>query len=74
MKFRSINLLTDIQTGDTLIVQGEDTLELYKNVTVKSTVQDGVEIILNKKKNTFLNLGMYLQGKSWVKQVLKIDK
>lgn len=63
---KSIN---DIRQGDTLILTG-DTL---KNVPVKAQIvkvseKDGTEIIFNKKANRFFNLGMYLDGRSWVKE------
>jgi hypothetical protein len=70
MELREVKTITDIKQGDTLIVTG-DTLknESVKAQIVKVTPNDGTEIIIDKKKNRFFNLGMYLEGKSWVKEL-----
>ena len=69
MELKEVKTLTDIKQGDTIILTG-DTLknEAVKAQIVKITEQDGTEIIFNKKNNRFFNLGMYLEGKSWVKE------
>lgn len=69
MELRTIRSLTDIKQGDTLILTG-DTLknEPVKAEIVKVTERDGTEIIFDKKNNRYFNLGMYLDGKSWVKE------
>ena len=68
MELKEVKTLTDIKQGDTLIITG-DTLknEPVKAQIVKVTEQDGTEIIFDKKNNRFFNLGMFLEGKSWVK-------
>jgi hypothetical protein len=70
MELKEVKTITDIKQGDTLIVTG-DTLknEPVKAQIVKITPNDGTEIIIDKKMNRFFNLGMYLEGKSWVKDV-----
>lgn len=70
MKLKQVKTITDIKQGDTLIWTG-DTLknEPVKAQIVKVTPNDGTEIIFDKKMNRFFNLGMYLEGKSWVKDV-----
>lgn len=70
MKLKDVTTLKDINEGDTLIITGHR----FKNKPVKAhivktTKTDGTEIIFNKKKNLFFNLGMYLEGKSWVTKV-----
>lgn len=70
MELKEVKTITDIKQGDTLIVTGD----VLKNKSVKAqivkvTPKDGTEIIIDKKKNCFFNLGMYLEGKSWVKEV-----
>jgi len=35
----------------------------------KVTAHDGTEVIYDMKKNLFFNVGMYLAGKSWAKDV-----
>lgn len=72
MKLQDIKTITDIKQGDTLIITG-DTL---KNEAVKAEIvkvsNDGTEIIIDKKLNKFFNLEMYLEHRSWVKEVKKI--
>ncbi len=70
MELKDVKAITDIKEGDTLIVTG-DTLkkEYVKAQIVKITPRDGVEIIIDRKQNRFFNLGMYLEGKSWVKEL-----
>jgi len=48
-------------------------LEAFKAEMVKVSESDGTEIILSLKENKYFNLGMYLKGKSWVKDVMKIE-
>lgn len=70
MNLKTVKTLTDIKQGDTLIITG-DTLknEPVKAHIVKVSENDGTEIIFDKKMNRFFNLGMYLNGSSWVKDL-----
>lgn len=55
--------------GDTLVITGNKLVNApIKIEMIKVTSHDGIEIIFDKKKNSFFNLGMYLNGKSWVKE------
>lgn len=70
MKLKKVKKITDIKQGDTIILTGyKYKNEPFKAIIVKVTPQDGTEIIIDKKNNHFFNLGMYLEGKSWVKDV-----
>ncbi|MBK6903976.1 MAG: hypothetical protein IPH04_14550 [Saprospirales bacterium] len=71
MHLEKVTSLDSIKTGDTLIITG-DTLKNkpVKVYAVKVSPADGTEIIISKQKNSFFNLGMYLEGKSWVKDVM----
>ncbi len=70
MELKEVKPITDIKQGDMVIVTG-DTLKTkpVKAQIVKVTPNDGTEIIIDKKQNRFFNLGMYLEGKRWVKEV-----
>lgn len=70
MELKEVKALTDIKQGDTLIVTG-DTLknEPVKAQIVKVSHSDGTEVIIDRKKNRYFNLGMYLKGESWVKEL-----
>jgi hypothetical protein len=69
MELKEVKTLTDINEGDTIVVTG-DVLknETFKVQKVICSESNGTEIVFDKKKNRFFNLGMYLQGKSWVKE------
>lgn len=70
MKLKEVKNITDIKKGDTIILTGKEFKnEPLKVQMVKVSEGDGTEIILNKKKNTFFNLGMYLKGNSRVEEV-----
>lgn len=69
MELKEVKTITDIKQGDTLIITGDNYInEPFKAQIVKVSQNDGTEIIINKKKNRFFNLGMYLEGRSWVKE------
>lgn len=75
MKLKNVTSLTDIKQGDTIILTGDVyNAEPLKVEMVKVSDNDGTEIIFNKKKNQYFNLGMYLEGKSWVKDLAIIEK
>lgn len=68
MELKEVKTLTDIKQGDTIIITGDILKnEPFKAQIVKVSETDGTEIIFNKKMNCFFNLGMYLEGKSWIK-------
>lgn len=70
MNLKTVETLTDIKQGDTLIITGYTLKnEPVKAQIVKVSENDGTEIIFDKKMNRFFNLGMYLKGSSWVKEL-----
>lgn len=74
MKLLDINNITDINQGDTLIITGSGLEnEVVKAEIVKVSDNDGTEIIFNRRLNKYFNLGMYLEGRSWVKEVKKLQ-
>jgi hypothetical protein len=75
MKINNVESITGVKQGDMLLIcsLGGD-IQLEKVQAVKVSVSDGTEIIFDKRKNRFFNLDMYLQGKSWVKDVKVIKK
>lgn len=73
MELIKVEKLTDIKEGDTICVTGDIlNSEPFKVQMVKVSETDGTEIIIDKKRNRYFNLGMYLEGKSWVKDVIII--
>ena len=70
MELVDVKEITDIKKGDTLIITGATLKnEPVKAQIVKVSENDGTEIIFDKKMNRFFNLGMYLKGSSWVKEL-----
>jgi hypothetical protein len=68
---KKVETLEDIKEGDLLLVrlQGFAEPQAVKAEQVKTSA-DGVEVIYNKRKNFYFNVGMYLLGKSSVKEVV----
>lgn len=70
MKLKTVDNIESIKKGDQLLITGGGLMnEPFKAQIVKVSESDGTEIIFDKKMNRFFNLGMYLEGKSWVKEV-----
>lgn len=69
MIFEKVTDIYQIREGDFLLVEANNKVQHFHCKKVKMSVQDGTEIILNKKTNTYFNLGKYLEGRSWVKDL-----
>ena len=69
MELKKVTKIDDIKQGDTMILTGD----VYTNEPLKAKIVkvsgDGTEIIIHPKENRYFNLGMYLKGKSWVKEL-----
>jgi len=74
MELKKITKITDIEKGDTVIITGDIFIHEPFKVPMVKVSNDGTEVILNKRKNQYFNLGMYLAGKSWVKDLAIIIK
>jgi hypothetical protein len=73
MEAIKVEKLTDIKEGDTICITGNYLInELFKVKKVKVSKTDGTEVIFDMKNNRFFNVQMYLDGKSWVKDVVII--
>ena len=74
MRLKQVKTLTDIKKGDIIIIRTAACLaEAIKVKMVKVSESDGTEIILTRSTNRFFNLGMYLEGKSWVRDVAVVE-
>lgn len=69
MNITPVTKIDQIKSGDMLAIYDGKTVIAVKAQEIKVTDQDGTEIIYNRRKNQYFNLGMYLDGKSWVKDV-----
>ena len=69
MELVKVTKAEDIKEGDTIIITGHVLKnEPVKIAKIKVSENDGVEVIFDLKKNKYFNLGMFLSGKSWVKE------
>ena len=66
MIIEKITAETELKSGDLLLIAIDTGVAAY---TIKQILQlVGMrEVILNRRKNTYFNLEMYLAGESWVK-------
>jgi hypothetical protein len=72
INLKKVTEIDDIKQGDLLLLNdGKETIAVSA-VIVKVSERDGTEIIYDKKKNHYFNLGMYLEGKSWIKDLCVI--
>lgn len=70
MKIEKVVNGNQIQDGDTLLVEGYKCEPIiFTEVKIKRSGTDGTEIILQKKGNRYFSLDMFLNGKSWIKDV-----
>jgi hypothetical protein len=68
-----VEKLTDIKENDTICITGDNLhAEPFKVRKVKVSETDGTEVIFDMKNNRYFNVQMYLNGKSWVKEVVII--
>lgn len=73
MQFLKVEFVEDLSAGDIIILTGDMyDRQSFKIPMIKVTEADGTEVIINTRKNHYFNLGMYLDGKSWVKELYKV--
>lgn len=69
-QWKPVKHITDIEPGNKILITGDLFLNNILTVErVKTTPKDGTEIIYDVHNNYFFNLGMYLSGESWVKEL-----
>lgn len=69
MQIEQLKEHNQIKKGDVLLISdGKNVISVTAKL-VKITDYDGEEIIFNTKKNKYFNVGMYLKGESWAKDV-----
>ena len=69
MTIEPLRRIDQIQQGDLLLISDGREVVNAKAMLVKVTAHDGVEVIYNRRKNLYFNVGMYLAGEYWVKDV-----
>jgi hypothetical protein len=70
MQIEPLLKINQVKEGDLLLISDGHEITQAKAQRVKVSDYDGTEVIFNLEKNKFFNVGMYLEGKSWAKEVL----
>jgi hypothetical protein len=69
MEIEPLTRTDQIRPGDTLLISDGKTITPATAIKVKVSDFDGTEVIFDEKRNKFFNVGMYLEGASWAKDV-----
>jgi len=69
MQIERLTRIDQIQPGDTLLISNGTTITPATAHRVKVSDFDGTEVIFDVKRNKYFNVGMYLEGASWAKDV-----
>jgi len=69
MEIEKVVRLDQIRKGDALLISDGDSITPARALRVKVTEADGTEVIIDEKRNKFFNVGMYLESRSWAKDV-----
>ena len=69
MQIEALTRTDQIRPGDTLLISDGKTITPATALRVKVSEYDGTEVIFDEKRNKFFNVGMYLEGTSWAKDV-----
>ena len=60
--------------GAKLKIIGKAQKNSYESISVKLIIKDKSEVIMNKSKNYYFNVDVFLSGKSWVKECYLLDE
>lgn len=70
---KKVETLDCIKENDQLVLESEsEVIETVIAAKIKHSKSDGTEVIFDMKNNRYFNLGMYLEGESWVSRVYVI--
>ncbi|MFA5630314.1 MAG: hypothetical protein WC997_02280 [Porticoccaceae bacterium] len=69
MNIEPLTRIDQIKVGDTLLISDGSEITATTAKIVSVSGRDGTEVIFNVGANAFFNVGMYLGGKSWAKDV-----
>jgi len=69
MQIEPLEKIDQVREGDLLLISDGRELIHAKAQRVKVSEYDGTEVIFDVRRNKFFNVGMYLEGKSWAKDI-----
>jgi hypothetical protein len=65
-----------LERGIKLRIVGRSERDSYGSVSVKKLIEmstGDLEVLINRKRNRYFSLSLYLNGKSWAKEVYVLD-
>lgn len=74
MQIDPLTRLDQIKDGDLLLIDDGKTVIQAVAKFVKVSEYDGVEVIIKRKRNRYFNVGYYLEGRSWAKEIFVIKE
>ncbi|CAL2108641.1 conserved hypothetical protein [Tenacibaculum sp. 190524A02b] len=69
MKLEPVTQIDQVKKDDTIIITGLGLVNHPAKAQEVLVSDSGTEIIFDKGKNLYINLGMYLKGTSWCKEL-----
>jgi len=69
IRLEPVTRIDQISNGDQLVIFDGEKITMADAQQVKVTEHDGTEVIINLRKNKYFNLGWYLEGRSWAKDI-----
>lgn len=70
MRIEPLTKIDQITIGNLLLISDGKEITHAKAQDIKISESDGTEVIFNVRRNKFFNVGMYLDGNSWAKEIL----
>lgn len=72
MIFEKLEKIDQIKQFDNLVISDGVSITLAKANVIKISDYDGTEVIFDVRYNKYFNVGIYLDGKSWAKEIFII--
>lgn len=70
MQIEPLTRIDQIKPGDALLISdGERVISTTAKLVLDVGGSVGTEVVFNRKRNKYFNVGMYLSGRSWAKDV-----
>lgn len=69
MRLEPVTEIDQIKKNDTIVMTGLGLVNHPAKALEVLISSSGTEIVFDRGKNLYINLGMYLEGKSWCKEL-----
>jgi len=74
MRIEPLTTIDQIKKGDQLLISDGKEIIFVKALQIVKSAHDGTEVVFNLKQNKYFNVGMYLEGQSWVKEIFIVSQ